>query len=188
MLRNTDYTYGTIAKTFHWLVFLFVLVNFSLAASFEIVPENYQGITYNTHKLVGLTILLLMCLRFLWTMSNPKPLLPFDTPGWQRLAERVVHWLFYIVLIGMPVAGWIGSCAAGRPPHFFSYSLNLPIAQNKWIASIAFDFHEALAWVLIILLTIHISAALYHFFIKKDRILQRMLPYGRGGNGDPFAP
>lgn len=142
----------------------------------EIKDKALFAKVINIHKITGLTILILMILRSLWALSNPKPALPIDTPDWQRISERVLHFLLYAVLIAMPVAGWIMSVSSGHSPKLFSWSIGLPISQNKSTAEFWMTVHNTLAVVIIVLVSIHILAAFYHYFVKKDNILQRMLP------------
>jgi len=176
-LRNSQVAYGSVAKFFHWLIFLLVLFMIIYGYSLQYVPKDYQAFAYNIHKLTGVTILTLMILRLLWALSNPKPLLPLDVPHWERLLERFVHALLYLVLIVMPLAGWIGSVAGGRPPHIGDINLWLPIEQNKALAEAAFNVHNTTAIIIIVLVSLHILAALYHHFIKRDDILRRMMPH-----------
>lgn len=175
-LRNTTISYGSVAKFFHWLIFFLLLFMIIYGFFLESIPKDYQPIAYNIHKLTGLTILTLMILRALWALTNPKPLPPFDVPFWQQWAERLVHFLLYATIIVMPLAGWIGAVAGGRPPHIGSLNISLPIEQNKTLASTAFQIHNTIAIIIIVLVSIHILAALYHYFIKKDEILNRMMP------------
>ena len=142
-------------------------------------PKDWQPVTYNLHKLTRLLILTLMVLRLIWSLINLKPALPAGTAVWQRQAERVVHGLLYLSLILMPLVGWIGSCAGGRPPHLGDFKFDLPITGDKQFVKTMFEIHEIIAYIIIALLTIHVTAALYHHFIKRDNILLRMMP-GRG--------
>jgi cytochrome b561 len=140
------------------------------------IPKAYKAVSYNLHKLTGLTILFLMILRMLWALTNPKPDLPFGTPSWERWAEHSMHFLLYIVVMAMPTAGWIGAVATGKPAHIGELTFELPIAQSKTVAESAFTIHGYLAITIIVLVSLHILAALYHHFIKKDIILRRMMP------------
>ena len=179
-MKNTINTYGSVSKFFHWTIFILVLGMLSFGFFLDDVPKPYQGMTYNIHKLTGLTILTLMAFRLFWRSINAKPGLPYDTPYWQIIAERTVHFLLYLSLFVMPLAGWVGSAASGHPPHLGDWVLNLPINHpNKPLAEAAFTVHNWTAYILIGLITIHVLAALYHFFIKKDDILSRMLPHRR---------
>jgi cytochrome b561 len=176
MLRNSTNSYGTIAKSFHWLIFLLVFFMLIYGFLLDSIPKPYQAMGYNIHKNIGITILFLMILRALWAAINPRPVLPENTLLWQRRAALLVHFLLYFTLIAMPLVGWIGTSAGGRPPYIGNITLGLPITQNKALAEICFEIHENLALIIIGLVTIHILAALYHRFILHDNVLQRMLP------------
>lgn len=175
-LRNTATTYGSIAKFFHWTIFILVFFMIIFGFFLEDMPDDWQPVTYNIHKLTGLLVLSLMVLRLLWALTNPKPALPFDTLPWQRVAERLTHGLLYFSLIMMPLVGWIGSSAAGKPPHLGDLSLGLPITADKPFIKLMFTLHEFIAYAIIALVSIHVLAALYHHFIKRDGILLRMMP------------
>ena len=176
MLKNTNEMYGNVAKFLHWLIFILLFFMIILGFFLGDIPKDYQFFAYNMHKLTGLTILVLMILRGLWALINIKPALPSDTLPWQRSLERSVHLLLYFTVLAMPIAGWVGSAAAGRPPRIGSLALNLPIAPNKALVETSFQIHYLLAILLITLFCVHVGAALYHHYIRKDQILHRMLP------------
>lgn len=174
-IKNTTTSYGSVAKFFHWLIVVLVLGMLVFGYFLDDVPKDYQGVTYNIHKLIGLSILIVIILRALWAMANVKPLLPASLPLWQRSGARIIHLLLYVVLIAMPLAGWIGSSAGGRPPHLGDYKLFFPVDQSKALAEAAFDTHHSLAIIIIVLISLHFLAALYHHFVRKDDVLRRML-------------
>lgn len=173
-LRNTSVAYGSISKLFHWVIAILIIVMLIAGYFLGDVPKDYQPVTYNIHKLIGLTILTLMLLRLVWTLMNPKPALPIETPCWQRAAERIVQFFIYAAVIGMPLAGWVGSVAAGYAPHIGSFNIELPVEKSEATADTAFALHGYFAIALITLLSIHVLAALYHHFIRKDNVLRRM--------------
>lgn len=175
-LKNTTTRYGSIAKFLHWLIFILLLCMVILGFYLESIPKAYQGLTYNTHKLTGLTILILMLVRAVWASMNIKPSLPYATQFWERVAERSVHLLLYAVVITMPIVGWIGASAGGKPPHLGSFNLLLPVTQSKELSKKAFFIHNSLAIFLIVLISVHVLAALYHHFLKRDDVLKRMMP------------
>lgn len=169
--------YNSFSKFLHWLLALLIITLLFIGYfMFDITDKPRLLQVINIHKLTGLTILILMIIRAAWALNHPKPPLSKDTPLWQRFAERVVQISFYVVLIAMPLAGWIMSCAAGHCPQLFSYQIVLPVPHDKAIAHAFEAVHNTLAIVLIVLISIHVLAAFYHFFIKKDDVLQRMLP------------
>ena len=175
-LKNTVTTYGSVTKFLHWLIFFLLLFMVTLGYFLDSISKESQPLAYNIHKLTGLTILVLMILRAIWAYTNPKPRLPFGTLPWQRTAEHVVQILLYLVVLAMPIVGWIGSVASGRPPLVGDVSLTLPIALSKVLAKTMFEIHSLLAIVLIVLVSIHVLAVLYHCFIKRDNVLRRMMP------------
>jgi len=175
MLRNTDMKYGSMSKFFHWLVFLLVLT-LILVGFFWEDTGTIKGTVINTHKLIGLLTLTIVILRLLWTLNNPKPQIP-NAKRLEKVVEHTVHGLIYLALFGMPLSGWLMVTAAGRPPHLFGQALPMPgIAQDKALAGLAADVHLVLAWTLIVLVSLHVLAALKHHFIDKDIVLKRMWP------------
>jgi len=174
-LYNTTTHYGSISKIFHWLIFLLVvgmlLVGFFME---DITDPNLRSTVINLHKLNGLLILVLMILRICWALVNPKPRLE-DMPAWQRVLAHSVHILLYVFLIAMPIAGWLMTVYGGKPPHLFHWALNLPLQENKLLKEFFKWLHYQLALIIIIFVSLHTFAALYHYFIKKDGIMQRML-------------
>lgn len=173
--RNTQTSYGSVTKFIHWLIFILLACMLTLGYFLDDIPEDYKGMVYNAHKVTGIFILAVMLFRVIWTLSNPIPKLPIDTTPFQKFAEITVRILLYISVIGMPLVGWIGSCAAGRAPHLGSFVFNLPVSENRPLVTTMFELHGTFAIMIIVLASIHILAALYHYFIKKDNILQRML-------------
>lgn len=173
---NTKESYGSLAKIFHWVIAVFVIGMLIYGFLLDSVPKEYRSAAFYSHKLLGMVILSLMLLRVLWTLLNQKPVLPFATKWWESFAERLVHYGLYLTVIAMPLVGWIGSVAAGRAPYIGDFKFNLPIEQNKALSHWMFKIHKQLAFVIIALLIIHVSAALYHHFVRKDVVLKRMLP------------
>ncbi len=174
-LRNTSSSYGSISKFFHWLIFALVFVMLVFGFLLDDIPDDYQAMAYNLHKLTGLTILLLMVLRLVWRLINPNPEWQNVKP-WERYLERLVHQLLYVSLIAMPLFGWIGASSSGRGPHLGSLYLGLPIPKDKALITTCFQLHGLFAFAIIGLASLHIVAALYHYFIRKDEVLLRMMP------------
>lgn len=172
---NTGSSYGPISKFFHWVVgVLVILMLFSYFLS-DIPDKVLRGVAFNAHKLIGLTILALMILRLLWAWRNPKPSLP-NTKLWERWLEHLVHWSLYLAIIIMPIAGWVGTSAGGFPPRIGKHTLDLPLQKSDSLSDLSFSVHNSLAIVIIVLVSLHVLAALFHYLIKKDNVLQRMLP------------
>ncbi|HVY53659.1 MAG TPA: cytochrome b/b6 domain-containing protein, partial [Gammaproteobacteria bacterium] len=86
------------------------------------------------------------------------------------------HYSLYAMLIAMPISGWVMSAAAGRAPRWGNLVLNLPIEKNESLSGLSFNIHYWLAIVIIVFVSLHVAAALFHHFVKKDDVLKRMLP------------
>lgn len=176
-LRNTETEYGSIAKWFHWVTALLIITLLCVGWLMDKADPSLKGIIYNTHKLVGLLVLFITIPRLLWALSGIKPTLPATLKPWEKIAERLVHSGIYLSLFLMPLFGWAMSTAAGRAPKLFTLSLAMPgIAQDKALAHLFAGYHELFAWIIVVLVSVHASAALKHHFIDKDNVLRSMLP------------
>ncbi len=170
-------SYSTGSKVFHWLIALIVICMLSGSFFLDDVPEKYKSVAYMMHKSLGLTVLFLMVVRFFWIQYAGKPALPATVPAWQKVVSRIVQYALYLLLITMAMCGWIMSVAAERIPSYFGlFNLSLPIQPSKSLAKLMNQSHETIAWVLIVLIVLHIAGAIKHHFIDKDNVLKRMLP------------
>lgn len=177
-LRNTSENYGSMAKALHWIAFLMIATLLIVGFIMGDLEKPFRFTVYNIHKLTGLTVLILMLFRVFWTLTNPRLSYPNTIPSWQIMAAKSIHILLYVLAIAMPLSGWIMSTAAGHNPNLFGLALRFPfIAESKALAKFASNTHEIIAWVIIVTVSLHILAALKHYFINKDNILQRMLPF-----------
>jgi cytochrome b561 len=128
------------------------------------------------HVSFGLTILLLIVLRLAWRLSHPVA--PESSlPIWQRLSSELVHWMLYVMVLATTVSGWLFASYRGWTLSFF-YLFRLPmLASDNAAAGKAIDgLHQAAEWLLLILIVLHVGAALVHIFVYRDRVMQRMLP------------
>ena len=172
--------YPSTSKWLHWIIAFLVIVMLCGGFFLEDVPKSMQDTVYTIHKSIGLTILCLMILRLVWVHYVGRPVLPRTLPLWERIASHIVQYGLYVFVIFMPLSGWIMSVASNYNPSYFGlFSVNLPfIPQNKALADNAFLAHKTIAYILIVLVALHILGALKHHFWDKDNILRRMLPGG----------
>jgi cytochrome b561 len=169
--------YGPTAKVFHWLVAALLVVQYPIG---WLMPDVHRGMKPGTamtfHVSIGLTILVLIVLRFGWRLTNPVA--PESSlPPWQRLSSEVVHWLLYFLVLATTIAGWLFASFRGWSISFF-YIVPMPmLASDNAAAGKAIDgLHQAMEWALLAVIGIHVASALIHIFIYRDRIMQRMLP------------
>lgn len=179
--KNSSNQYGSISKFFHWTIAILVIVMLCFGFFLGDLPKAMKGTAYMLHKSTGLLILALMILRILWTLINPKPQLPDTIPSYQRFLSHSVHYLLYVLVLIMPISGWILTMAANKVPSFYGlFQVPLPlIPHSKALAMNASQAHTIIAWLIIGFLSLHILAALKHLFINKDEIFSRMMPKRR---------
>lgn len=176
-VQNSATSYGMVAKFLHWVIAFGIITLVGLGFLMGTLKSNgLNELFYMLHKSIGLSVLFLMIVRLMWRTLNLKPQLS-HLPLWQQRSANLSHALLYLLLIVMPLSGWVMSVAGGYIPEFFNlFTLSLPIAKNNVVAEQAAFVHKVLAWVLIGAVSLHILAALKHYFVDKDDILQRMLP------------
>ncbi len=169
--------YGTPAKVFHWLIVALIAVQYPIG---WLMPDIHRGMTPGAgmtfHISIGIAVLALTAVRFLWRLTHPVA--PESSlPVWQRLSSEAVHWLLYALVLATTISGWLFASYRGWSVSFF-YLVPLPmLASDNAAAGRAIDgLHQATEWALLITIGIHIVAALAHIFIYRDRVMQRMLP------------
>jgi cytochrome b561 len=169
--------YGTTAKVFHWLVVALLVVQYLIG---WLMPDLHKDMKPGTpmtfHVSFGLTILLLIVLRFAWRLSHPVA--PESSlPAWQRVSSEALHWALYVLVLATTLTGWAFASFRGWSLTYF-YLAPLPMlaSENAAAGKIIDGWHQAMEWTLLVLIVIHIAAAMAHVFVYRDRIMQRMLP------------
>lgn len=176
-IQNTRDHYGAVSRALHWLIALLVIIMLSVGFFMDDFPKAYKPTVYMLHKSTGLLILALMCIRVVWTLTNKIPELPTTIPRWQAVLAKLAHVTLYILLLAMPISGLLMSVASNRLPTFYGlFTVTVPgVPQSKALASFMNSSHEIIAWILLVIVAIHILAVLRHVFIEKDGLLHRML-------------
>lgn len=175
LIGDSKTGYGLISRLVHWIMALAIPAMFALGL--WMVTLNYYSPYYRTapdiHRSVGMLLLILLVLRFLWRLANPKPddaeLSPLE-----RVASRTVHWGFYPLLFALMVSGYLISTADGRPIQAFNWFSVPSLIHKKGLEDAAGEVHEVLAYVTMLLVVLHAAAALKHHFIDHSSILKRM--------------
>jgi cytochrome b561 len=168
--------YSTPAIALHWLVALLIVVAFPLGLYMHDLPLSPDKLKlYSYHKWIGITILMLASLRAVWRLTHTPPPLPDGTAVWQLRASQVVHGLLYLLILAIPLSGWLMSSAKGFQTVWFGV-LPLPdlIGKDKALGEVLAEVHEALNFTMLALVVLHVGAALQHHFIEHQPFLQRM--------------
>ena len=186
--RNSVLRYGTVAMTFHWIIAILVIANIAFGLYMSDLPRTDPNkfMIVQLHKSIGLTVLILSLARLAWRLMNTVPPMPLGMNPVLRLAGRASHFLFYFLIIFIPLSGYVLVSASplGNGTLFFGLFTwpNLPFFTGMTREAIhpyreAFETtHVFLAWSAIVLVPIHILAALYHQFVRGDDVLHRMIP------------
>lgn len=177
MLRNTEDTYGSVSRALHWLMALLIIG--MLAGGFlmgELGRDNaLRPVLYNLHKSTGSLLLLLIGLRLLWTLLNPKPR-AIGANAAANLLAKGVHIGLYVLMIGLPLSGYLLVALGTSTKPFEFYGLfPLPkFAPNGDVRELAESLHESLPWFAIALIGLHVAGGLKRHFIARDGTLARM--------------
>lgn len=181
--------YSPAARSFHWLTVALLLVQFPLgfymvwyAGKTDFADPS--GRLYDSHKLIGFTILLVVIARLAYRLAAGAPAPEPTIEPWQRGVSHGVHWLIYLLLIVVPIGGWLGVSYYG-PIEPFGIKLPSLVAApatdaikeaNEKYSEKVFGWHGAGAFALLSLIGMHFAAAMYHRIVRKDGVLTRMLP------------
>lgn len=178
MIKNNTKAYGSITKIFHWtmgiMIIGIVIAGFIMT---DMDPSDQKWFIYKQHKAFGVIILSLIPLRILWRFLNTHPALPESVPTWQRKAANLNILFLYLVMVAMPLSGFLMSSFGGHPISMFDLFQIAPFEKNPEISKPAYDVHMFLAWAIAVSIALHIAGALFHHFVRKDGVLKRMLPF-----------
>jgi cytochrome b561 len=176
-MTDTTGPTGT-AKALHWTIVALLIVQFIAAWTMPDIKRDTKPDTLiNLHISVGVLILFVAVLRLTWRAGHPEPPPEDGLPPWQVQSARAVHWLLYALLFVLPVLGWLNASWRGFPVLMFGLELPKLLATRTSGWGWTGDVHALLAtYGLLTLVGLHVAAALYHYFIRRDGVLQRMLP------------
>ncbi|MDR6788901.1 cytochrome b561 [Sphingomonas sp. BE138] len=168
--------YSGVAIAFHWAIALLVIVNLIVGIGHDAVPALRAWMP--GHKAIGMTVLALTLLRILWRLAHRPPTLPAFVPNWERRFAHATHWSLYALMLVMPLSGWaMVSGPEGRRPLSWFGIADLPyLPVDAAGASAGHEVHAVVGWAMLLLVMLHIAAALRHHLILRDSVLLRILP------------
>lgn len=180
-LRNTANSYGAVAKLLHWGIVALIIVQYVLAEAAEELPEGSGRLAViANHKSTGMLLLILVVARIGWKLTNrglPRPV-PMARP--QQIAAAAGHGVLYLLLLALPLSGWMMSSAAGYPTGFYGlFEFPMLLVQNHDLHEALEEVHEALFNAVVVVAVLHTAAAVFHHAWIKDDTLRRMLPFAR---------
>lgn len=175
---TTPDNYARRAVVVHWLIAILVLAALPLGyymTDLSLSPRKLQLISW--HKWIGFTVLLLFIPRIVVRLTRPVPAPVATMPGWQRTVASITHAALYAFMVAVPVSGWLMSSAKGFPVVYLGL-VPLPdlVGKDEALGNLLKSAHEVLTSGLLILVGLHIAAALKHHLIDRDETLVRMVP------------
>ncbi|MDB5446772.1 MAG: cytochrome b [Phenylobacterium sp.] len=184
MPERRRYTIGAMAL--HWLIAAFILANLLVGWRMIFLKGMAQFELFQLHKSIGITVLLLSIARLAWRLVSPPPPLPEAMRPWERGVAHAVHWAFYGIMIFMPLTGWVLVSVSpyNLPtllwrvipwPHLF-WLHDLPMDGRKAVEAATGRVHLSLAIGSVLLIALHLAAALKHQIVDRDGLLGRMVP------------
>ncbi len=168
--------YTVTAVGLHWLIALLIAGGFGLGWFMTDLPLSPAKLKYYAwHKWIGVTVFLLAVLRVAWRLGHAAPALPAGMPHWQQSASGWSHALLYLLIVVLPLSGWLYSSASGYPVVYLGW-VQLPdlVGKDKELAGLLHEAHELLAWAMLSLVAVHVAAALKHQFLDRDGLMGRM--------------
>lgn len=176
--KNTTARYGSLSIGLHWLmllIFIGVYASIELRVLFEKGSDPREALKA-WHFMLGLLVFALVWLRIAARLSGPTPAITPELDKKQQMSGKLLHLALYALMIGMPLTGWLMLSASGKVIPFFGLELPALIGENKDLAKQIKEVHEFVGTAGYFLLGLHVVAALYHHYVKRDNTLLRMLP------------
>lgn len=176
-MKNSTSTarhFNLTARILHWSMALLILtmlfVGIGMVSSISLRPE-----LISLHRPLGIAILLLAILRLLNRLCHRPPALPQDLPAVQVFAAKASHWLLYGLMFAMPLIGWAMLSAGGYPVIMFN-GLSLPAIapHNPTLFAVLRSAHSWLALLLFATVLMHLAAALFHAWVRRDGVFESM--------------
>jgi len=179
--------YSSVAIALHWTIAILLLSNIGIAWYFNTLHGMARLSPLALHQSIGLTVLVLSLARLAWRLVNPPPRLPDYVTWWERWLSTIVHWGFYVVMIGLPLTGW--AMRSASPLHhilpiklfFIPWPAIGPLAsltgdQAKAAEHLYETAHGLLGKLAYGLIALHVAGALKHQFFSRDDVVARMIP------------
>ena len=182
MISQSKTGYSRVAIILHWLMALMIISLIAVGNYMHDLEGGNKFQLYQLHKSFGITVLILSFLRLFWRLGHKPPALPADMKNWEIWASKLTHWGFYVLMIGTPLMGWVMVSASpfNIPTELFGVVPwpDFPgISRGEKLADLFGEVHEIMAKLIVLLVVLHVGAALKHHFIGKDDVLTRMIPW-----------
>ena len=168
--------YDAAAVVFHWTIAALIVFLGVLGLLFDDIPKEARPYWINVHGSIGLIYLALVVARLAWRVGHRPPSLPPNVGEFWRRTSSAAHNLLYALMLATPALGFVAYVWHGRLFDYGLFQLNFGVASNPAVFHPAEEIHQWLAYALFALAGLHILAALWHQFVRRDGLLLRILP------------
>lgn len=181
MLQNTHDRYGFLSKFLHWVMAAMIVALIAVGYYMTGLDKEDPGRIniYNMHKAVGALTLMLLILRIVWLRLSPAPELPGVFSDKEKRVTKGMQSLLYLLMVLVPVSGYVMSTAAGYPVSFFGlFDMPVLLEKNKPLADFAHEAHGLMAYATLAFVALHMAGAVKHRLLSRGSdadVLQRML-------------
>ncbi len=175
--------FSSISIGLHWLMVVLLIVVYATVELKGLFPKgsDLRQALKPLHSGLGIAILILVTIRIAYNAFQVTPAIVPKPPRWQHLSSKLMHYVLYLFLVGVPVVGWLMLSAKGKPIIFFGLELPALIGPDRAFGKRLENLHETLAQAGYFLIGLHALAALFHHYIVRDNTLVRMLPALKNG-------
>jgi cytochrome b561 len=176
---KADQRYTLTAQALHWITAALMFIVLPIAWVMMNMPEtaHMRGLLFTLHKSVGLSIVMLVAIRLTWRAMHSAPPLTGRLGRWEKRAAIVSHWMLYVILIGMPISGYLLDATGGYPISYFGLFSVPVLPKSPALANLATWVHVAVGqWLVYALILLHLAATVWHVSVRRDGVLNRMLP------------
>lgn len=176
-MNNVRLQFTPLQRTLHWVMAICILTMLFVGVGMVSTIKPQYLTLVSLHKPLGIVILVLAVLRLIVRWRYGAPPLPSDMPEPMKLAARLSHVLFYLLMIAMPLIGWAMLSAADYPVVVAGIQLPAILSRNPEMHSMLWNAHRLLAFCFFALILLHLAAALFHALVRRDGVFDAMAPF-----------
>ena len=172
-------SFNNTAILLHWLVAFLLMAQFLIGLDMVDIPkgpDSARPFWFNTHKTIGIVLGCLILFRLYWRFRSGVPGNPAGSPSWERIAANLSHMLLYFCMILMPVSGFLGSLFSKYDLLFAGFKIPKFFEHDEFIKELMTNVHQWTAYIFLVIICIHILAAVKHLVIDCDGVFERMMP------------
>ena len=175
-LKDSRTGYGPISIANHWVIAILIIAMIALGLYLEDMPRSPEKrFLVGLHQSFGILALVLGLFRVQWRLRSGMPDQAATLPAWKEVASIRTHRLLLLFVIAMPISGYLWEAGEGHAPSFFGLFSLPALPKTPWVENIGHLVHGLGSKILILLILVHVAAALKHHLFDKDATLRRML-------------